>query len=288
MTHVAIETIEMKTAIVLNDVQSDAMREFGFTPNATAWQKAAFRDFLDTTITQSVTFGDDGNSAITESFAFGDDENSANSNAHSFSPRCYLTFGGQWGALRGGLGDDTYVSDGGDVISETRNAGTDLVMSTASLVLSRNLENLTLTGNIAINGTGNGLKNALVGNAAANILDGGQGADILTGQGGADAFLFSTSLGASNIDTVTDYKVSADSVWLDHQVFAGLSLGTLDASSFVANLTGKATDTFHHIIYDVDDGGLYFDADGRGGVSRIHFADIGVGLAMTNGEFWVI
>ncbi|MCA3525251.1 MAG: calcium-binding protein, partial [Rhodobacter sp.] len=59
-------------------------------------------------------------------------------------------------ALSGGAGDDTYVVDAtGDTITEALNEGTDTVQSSVTLTLGANLENLTLTGTAAINGTGN-------------------------------------------------------------------------------------------------------------------------------------
>ena len=82
--------------------------------------------------------------------------------------------------LIGGAGDDTYVVDNtGDVITENANEGTDLVRSSVTYTLAANVENLTLTGTTAINGTGNALNNILIGNSAANTLTGGAGNDIL-------------------------------------------------------------------------------------------------------------
>ena len=70
----------------------------------------------------------------------------------------------------GGAGNDTYVVDAaGDVVTENATEGTDLVQSAATYTLSANVENLTLTGTSAINGTGNALDNVLTGNSAATI-----------------------------------------------------------------------------------------------------------------------
>ncbi len=90
-------------------------------------------------------------------------------------------------ALSGGAGDDTYVVDViGDTVSEAGGGGTDTVRSIISWDLGIDLENLTLLGSAAVNGTGNAIGNVLTGNAAANILSGLGGADQLLGGGGID------------------------------------------------------------------------------------------------------
>jgi Ca2+-binding RTX toxin-like protein len=93
--------------------------------------------------------------------------------------------------LIGGLGDDTYVWDGVDTIVENPNAGNDTVESatTASLTSFANIENLTLTGSAAVNGTGDANANVIRGNSAANTLDGGGGADKLYGAAGDDTYI---------------------------------------------------------------------------------------------------
>jgi Ca2+-binding RTX toxin-like protein len=49
-----------------------------------------------------------------------------------------------------------------------------------------NVEGLTLTGSLAVDGTGNALPNLITGNAAANVLSGAGGDDTLTGNAGDD------------------------------------------------------------------------------------------------------
>ena len=76
--------------------------------------------------------------------------------------------------LQGGIGNDVYIVDDlGDAINEAPNEGTDTVQSSVTYTLGANVENLTLTGTAALNGTGNALGNILTGNTAANTLNGG-------------------------------------------------------------------------------------------------------------------
>jgi Ca2+-binding RTX toxin-like protein len=89
--------------------------------------------------------------------------------------------------LTGGAGNDTYILGSGDTIVEAAAAGIDTVLSSATYTLAANLENLTLTGTAAINGTGNTVDNILIGNSAANTLSGGAGNDWLSGGLGNDS-----------------------------------------------------------------------------------------------------
>ncbi|MBD1997994.1 calcium-binding protein [Leptolyngbya sp. FACHB-541] len=92
--------------------------------------------------------------------------------------------------MRGGAGDDIYTIDGiGDTVVENAEEGTDLVNSSVSFTLGANLENLTLTGNANINGTGNALGNSITGNNGNNTLNGGAGNDVLDGGVGSDTML---------------------------------------------------------------------------------------------------
>jgi len=92
--------------------------------------------------------------------------------------------------MQGGAGDDTFVvDDWQDFVGEEAGEGVDTVQSSISYALLTNVENLTLTGQSAIDGTGNALANVLRGNTAANRLDGGAGADTLTGGSGSDTLV---------------------------------------------------------------------------------------------------
>ena len=68
--------------------------------------------------------------------------------------------------MAGGAGNDIYVVDNvADVVTEAASAGTDRIDSSVTFTLGANVENLTLTGTAAINGTGNTLNNVLTGNS---------------------------------------------------------------------------------------------------------------------------
>ncbi|MEN8640701.1 beta strand repeat-containing protein [Pseudomonas sichuanensis] len=98
--------------------------------------------------------------------------------------------------MQGGAGNDTYVVDNaGDAISDS--AGIDTVESSISYSLGSDLENLTLTGTAALNGTGNALANVITGNSGDNELDGLGGIDTL--QGGAGNDTYRVDLGSNNL-----------------------------------------------------------------------------------------
>lgn len=93
--------------------------------------------------------------------------------------------------MKGNAGNDTYiVDDAGDQVVELAAEGTDTVLSSVTYTISDpDVENLTLTGTAAIDGTGNASANVLTGNSAANRLDGGAGNDTLYGGAGNDILL---------------------------------------------------------------------------------------------------
>jgi Ca2+-binding RTX toxin-like protein len=88
--------------------------------------------------------------------------------------------------MLGGIGNDKYVVDhASDVVSEHVSEGTDTVISSIDYTLAANVENLTLT-DIAVSGTGNGLKNYILGNAVGNYIFAEDGDDLVNGRGGDD------------------------------------------------------------------------------------------------------
>jgi len=160
----------------------------------------------------------------------------------------YLDGGSGNDTLIGGTGNDTYVLDNlADVIIENPSEGTDSVRVAFNYTLAADLENLTLTGTTAINGTGNSLNNSLIGNTADNTLTGGTGLDIVTGGAGSDTFSYAagdalisgtTSL---SFERITDFTIGTDSLDCANTVSASNlrklgSVGTSLSSTTIVSL----------------------------------------------------
>ena len=197
--------------------------------------------------------------------------------------------------LTGGAGNDIYVvRSAGTQIAEVTGGGTlDRVLTSVSFVLAAandvevlSTANTALT--TAINLTGNALAQTVVGNAGINRLNGAAGSDTMTGGLGADVFVFTTVLGATNVDTITDYSVVDDRIEIDDAVFGGVLAGALAATAFTSNLTGAATTAAQRVIYETDTGFLWFDADGTGVGAGVRFANVTVGVVMAATEFTVV
>lgn len=196
----------------------------------------------------------------------------------------------------GGAGDDTYyVANAGDLITEGAGAGTDTVISSITHTLSANVENLTLTGTAAINGTGNASGNVIIGNDGNNILtggggddhlSGGAGSDTLKGGDGSDTFVFDSALGVTNFDKISDFSAADDSISLSQSIFTEIADGALSSSVFVVGTS--AHDADDRIIYDQATGKIYYDADGNGGGAKVLFAKVTAGTALTSSHFNVV
>ncbi|MBH0182963.1 MAG: hypothetical protein HP490_15150, partial [Nitrospira sp.] len=138
--------------------------------------------------------------------------------------------------LTGGAGNDTYVIGAGDSVVEAASSGTDTVHSALTYTLGANIENLTLTGSSAINGTGNSLSNILAGNSAANVLTGGAGNDTYV-VGAGDAVVESNNNGTDTVQSSVNWTLGSN---LEHLTLIGLSAinGTGNGSANV--LTGNS------------------------------------------------
>ncbi|MHC5761790.1 beta strand repeat-containing protein [Nostoc sp.] len=218
-------------------------------------------------------------------------------------------------SLNGGVGNDIYTVDNlNDTITEGLNAGTDLVNSAVSLVLGDNLENLTLTGSSAINGTGNSFNNTLTGNTGVNLLNGadgddsllgnlgndtllggagndslfgGIGRDTLTGGNGRDS-LYLTDTRTGGYDVITDFTVGDDTIFVSKAEF-GLSQSqntTLESGLF--RLGTSATTAADRFIYNQTTGNLFFDKDGVGGTAQVQIAQFSNQALLTSTDITVI
>lgn len=139
--------------------------------------------------------------------------------------------------LNGGNGNDVYVVDTmTDTITDT--AGTDRIDASVnfSLAIHAAIENLTLTGAAAINGTGNDLANTIVGNAAANTIDGGAGADTMRGGAGDDTYVV-RDIG----DVITEASTDGTDKVISYQNYTlGSNLENLALAGTAAAGTGNA------------------------------------------------
>ncbi|NWA08438.1 calcium-binding protein [Pseudomonas gingeri] len=149
----------------------------------------------------------------------------------------------------GGAGGDTYIVDStNDVVIELLNEGFDVVQSSATWTLPANVESLYLTGNSAINGTGNALDNNIVGNGAANTLTGGVGNDSLDGRAGADRMVGGVGDDSYEVDNVGDVVVENANEGIDSVVSSitytlGNNVENLSLNDgFAINGTGNSLD----------------------------------------------
>jgi Ca2+-binding RTX toxin-like protein len=119
-------------------------------------------------------------------------------------------------AMYGGIGNDIYfVDNAGDGVVENTGEGSDVVFSTANLMLSPNVETLILQGGADLQGYGNALANTIYGNTGNNLLDGGTAADIMVGRAGDDVYF---------VDDASDAVVESSGEGND-AVFASANYG---------------------------------------------------------------
>ena len=159
--------------------------------------------------------------------------------------------------------------------------------------LPNGVENLTLIGINAINGTGNSGNNILIGNSANNTMNGGTGNDTLAAGLGNDTmiggtsndfFVFNTQPNnKTNLDLITDFVSGKDHLQLSKAIFAGLNTAAgagndtvLNATEFVSSKTAtQGTTATSHLIYNNTSGVLNYDADANGRGAAVEVAILG-------------
>jgi Ca2+-binding RTX toxin-like protein len=178
-------------------------------------------------------------------------------------------------SLDGNTDNDTlYGGDGND----TLNGG-------LSITYNIEFETIVISSgdDYLYGGSGN---DSLNGGQNQDALNGGAGTDTLTGSTGADRFYFDYP--ADGIDTITDFVVADDTIFVSADSFgSGLIEDTaITKEQFV--IGSAAVDASDRFIYNQKTGALFFDSDGTGEIEQVQFAKLATGLAMTNAKFFVV
>jgi hypothetical protein len=113
---------------------------------------------------------------------------------------------------------------------------------------------------------------------------GGAG-DTLTGGPGADRFAFTNMMGS--VDRITNFAVGRDRIVLSKAAFPGIGpVGhALAAADF--HIGTHATKASEHIVYDPQNGFLFYDPDGSGPTAQTHFATLSAHPALTSADVLV-
>jgi len=172
--------------------------------------------------------------------------------------------------IRGGNGNDVVYSYGGhDILFG--DAGSDKLFGG--------------TGDDDLyGGTG---RDSLNGGSGSDYLSGGLDHDTMTGGTGRDYFVFDSTASIYNVDTITDFNPTYDTIMIDNAIFTRVGPnGWLSSAAF--RIGKAAADSTDRIIYNKDTGALLYDPDGIGGSGAVKFAQLKAGLAITKYDFYVL
>ena len=125
--------------------------------------------------------------------------------------------------------------------------------------------------------------NWIFGRQGADVIEGGDGDDRLSGGGGGDVFLWRTP--GQGADVITDFQAE-DFI----QVFAagfggGIEAG--DAALLRSGANPSAQGGAGQFLYDRDDGGLFWDADGAGAHDALLFVTLTGAPALDAGQLLI-
>ncbi len=174
-------------------------------------------------------------------------------------------------SLYGGAGNDQLAGGGGaDVLDG--GPGVDVITGDGA-------RDVIIGGNGADTLNGGVNADELLGGKGGDVLTGGADADAdtLIGGAGGDTFVFNSPAVAQSVDQIMDFEeagsVAKDVIQLDRVVFTALpGSGPLADGNFVSGGNPVAGDADDFILYNVDSGALFYDADGNGGGAAVQFA----------------
>jgi Ca2+-binding RTX toxin-like protein len=195
--------------------------------------------------------------------------------------------------IDGGAGADTmengltyYVDNVGDVVIEGEGASNeDTVYSSVTYTIGDNIENLRLTGNEAIDGTGNAEDNDIFGNSAVNTLTGGDGNDRLIGGLGNDTLIGGNGDDYYEVEQAGDVVVELGGIHDFDKVVSHVTSYTLTSGVEVLTLvagvalngTGNALVNYIETQFNHDDnvidGGAGADTMRGGGGDDTYYVD---------------
>jgi Ca2+-binding RTX toxin-like protein len=220
-------------------------------------------DTIKTTVTLANLAANVENLTLLGTTALNGTGNSLNNILTGNSAANTLNGGAGNDTLIGGLGDDIYIVDStSDVVTETAGQGTDTIQTTVTLTsLAANVENLTLIGTAAINGTGNALANIFIGNSAANSFMGGAGNDTynINRSSGADSIVENdTTTGNQDLLQFAS-DIRANQLWFRH-VGTDLEVSVIGTSNSATIKNWYTGNPYHVEQFKSGDGKALTDA----------------------------
>ncbi len=209
-----------------------------------------------------------------------------------------------------GFGIEHLNLTGGAVINGTGNGNSNNITGNSAANTLRGLAgNDILSGlggnDLLVGGSGNDNliggdgNDILRGEAGNDILQAGTGDDILAGGlgndtlmaglGATDHYLFDTTLGPTNIDTINGFFAPVDTIRLDNDIFTSFGVpGAIAAGNFRAGPGVVAADANDFLLYNTTTGALSYDANGNGAGPAIQFATLSGVPPLSAADFFIV